>query len=94
MQRLMKELGETINAAITDSDPISRMLTRIKEEGYDVYLVLEATADDQGQSQDVSSSTSELVPMKREHHASPWHVTAHDARFLKSLHIQVEEPRS
>lgn len=43
MKRLMKELGDAINASISESDRIGDMLARIKDEGYDVYLVLEAT---------------------------------------------------
>ena len=39
----MKELGEAINESLADSDQIAEVVTRIKEGGYDIFLVLEAT---------------------------------------------------
>jgi hypothetical protein len=91
MQRLMKELGDSINSAITESDQIGRMLLRIKDEGYDVYLVLEATIGDHVLYEERAGAPQELVSMKRENRAPDWPMTAHDARFLKSLHIRVDD---
>src|SRR5579863_8981172 len=39
----MKELGEAINESLADSDQIADVVSRIKEGGYDIFLVLEAT---------------------------------------------------
>ena len=39
----MKELGEAINKSLSDSGPVSAGVFRIKEDGYDPFLVLEAT---------------------------------------------------
>ncbi len=43
LKQLLKELGEAINKSLSDSDHISAVVTRIKEAGYEVFLVLEAT---------------------------------------------------
>jgi hypothetical protein len=43
LKELMKELGEAINESLSESEPISAVVSRIKEEGYEVFLVLEAT---------------------------------------------------
>ena len=43
LKRLMKDLGEAINESLADSDSISDVVTRIKDGGYDIFLVLEAT---------------------------------------------------
>jgi hypothetical protein len=43
LKERMKELGEAINKSLSDSEPISAVVSRIKEDGYDPYLVLEAT---------------------------------------------------
>ena len=43
LKQLMKELGEAINESLADSDQIAEVVTRIKEGGYDIFLVLEAT---------------------------------------------------
>ncbi len=39
----MKELGEAINESLSDSEQIAEVVSRIKEGGYDIFLVLEAT---------------------------------------------------
>ena len=39
----MKELGDAINESLSDSEQISEVVSRIKEGGYDIFLVLEAT---------------------------------------------------
>ena len=43
LKRLMKELGDAINESLSDSEQISEVVSRIKEGGYDIFLVLEAT---------------------------------------------------
>lgn len=91
MKRLMKELGDAINVSISESDQIGQMLTRIKDEGYDVYLVLEATIGERVLYEERTGPPEELVSMKRDSQAPAWPITAHDARFLKSLHILVDD---
>ncbi len=39
----MKELGEAINESLADSDQIAEVVSKIKDGGYDIFLVLEAT---------------------------------------------------
>jgi hypothetical protein len=43
LKQLMKELGEAINESLSDSEEIAEVVSRIKEGGYDIFLVLEAT---------------------------------------------------
>ena len=43
LKQLMKELGDAINQSLADSDSIAEVVSRIKEGGYDIFLVLEAT---------------------------------------------------
>jgi len=43
LKKLMKELGEAINESLADSDQIADVVSRIKDGGYDIFLVLEAT---------------------------------------------------
>ena len=89
MKRLMKELSEAINGSLSDSDLISNKLAEIKDEGYDVYLVLEATAGSQVFYEE--PLPDELVHSSRSSHGPEWPITAHDARFLKSLHIRIDD---
>lgn len=39
----MQELGEAINESLSDSEPIAAAIGKIRQAGYDVFLVLEAT---------------------------------------------------
>jgi hypothetical protein len=43
LKERMKELGDAINKSLSDSGPISEVVSRIKEDGYDIFLTLEAT---------------------------------------------------
>ena len=43
LKQLMKELGEAINESLSEAEPIAAVIGKIKGEGYDVFLVLEAT---------------------------------------------------
>ena len=43
LKGLMQDLGNAINESLSDSDGISGAIGEIREAGYDVFLVLEAT---------------------------------------------------
>ena len=89
LKHLMKELGAAINDALSDSEEISEAIQNVRNAGYDVFLVLEATigfnrrtkseAGDEG-----TSSTLKRGDMKLK-------VTAQDLKFLRSLKISVED---
>ena len=90
MKDRIKELGDAINETLANSDQIAEVISRIKNEGYDVFLVLEATVgfnkrdeeganDEDAVTADVSASSPELK------------INAQDARFLKSLRIAVDD---
>lgn len=86
LKNMMKELGDAINDSLSDSEQIAEVISRIKADGYDVFVVLEATIgfnenDSDDGSKDASHSSGELE------------VTSQDLKFLKSLRISVgEEP--
>ena len=52
LKQLMKELGEAINESLSDSESIAEVVARIKEGGYDIFLVLEATIGVRKQGED------------------------------------------
>jgi hypothetical protein len=43
LKGLMQDLGNAINESLSDSDGISGAIGEIRDAGYDVFLVLEAT---------------------------------------------------
>jgi len=85
-KQLMKQLGEAINHSLSESEQIAEVITRIKNEGYDIFLVLEATIG-------FNKREPEPVPAPNVvHKAEPeFKINAQDLRFLKSLRIAVDD---
>ena len=43
IKQLLQELGIAINESISGSEDVNRHIQRIRDEGYDLYVVLDAT---------------------------------------------------
>jgi len=92
LKQLMKELGEAINESLSEAEPIAQVIGRIKGEGYDVFLVLEATVGFNRREEE--ESTSEPVRGNKAPSVTPdLQINAQDLRFLKSLRISLSESR-
>jgi hypothetical protein len=85
----MKELGEAINESLSDSEQIADVIAKIKGEGYDVFLVLEATVGFNKRNEREEEPTPVLANSEPE-----FKLNAQDLRFLKSLRISLEDPTS
>ena len=88
----MKELGDTINSTLSESEQIADVITRIKQQDYDVFLVLEATIGFNKRDEGLALTKPEDGdPGARD---PEFTVNAQDARFLRSLRISFEDPPS
>jgi len=87
LKQLMKELGEAINESLADSDQIADVVSRIKDGGYDIFLVLEATigVSHPAEKTDKSSLVTTLTTNPE------LKVSDQDVKFLKSLRIKIED---
>lgn len=88
---LIQKLGEAIHESVSDSDQISEVVREIREQGFDVMLMLEATiglneVEADGEEQGVLAGESESLA------EGPF--TRNDLTFLKSLRITTEEGSS
>ena len=90
LKKLMKELGEAINGSLSESDQIAQVIAKIKEEGFDIFLVLEATIGFNRRDEEAAPGP-ELVGSRRKNSEPEFSVNANDIRFLKSLRISVDE---
>ncbi len=81
----MKQLGEAINDSISSSEQIGEVISRIKNDGYDIFVVVEATVGFNRREADEPS----VAPASRQGEPE-LRISAQDARFLKSLRISVE----
>jgi hypothetical protein len=84
---MMKELGDAINNSLSDSDEIADVISRIKDGGYDVFVVLEATIGFNSHSEDESEEALSATS------SADFDMTTQDLKFLKSLRISVGEER-
>jgi hypothetical protein len=83
---LIQKLGEAIHESVSESDQISGVVREIREQGFDVLLMLEATIG----LNEVEDDAEEAEPEDgSEAHQGPF--TRHDLTFLKSLRITTEE---
>ena len=63
IKQLLRELGIAINESISSSDDVNRQIQKIREEGYNLYVVLDATIglNKEGEEVPASEPTTELV---------------------------------
>jgi len=82
MRELMKQLGAAINESLSSSELVSDAFENIREAGYDVFLILEATVGLQRREQEGELRDFAVLP------SGELMLTAQDAQFLKSLKIR------
>jgi hypothetical protein len=69
IKQLLRDLGTAINESISGSDDVNKQIQRIRDEGYNLYVVLDATIglnkqDEEGEQQQDKPQpqpTAELV---------------------------------
>ena len=87
LKELIKQLGRAIDESLSESESIAAVIGKIKEEGYDVLLVLEATIGFNRREQSVAASHSAAVT----HKDLDSSLTEQDQKFLKALSITLED---
>jgi len=86
---LIQKLGEAIHESVSDSEAIADVVKEIREQGFDVLLMLEATIG-------LNEVEEEGVGVRSEgndpgHEIVEGSFTRNDLSFLKSLRISTEE---
>src|SRR5204863_3964832 len=89
LKQLMKELGAAINDALSDSEEISEAIQNVRNAGYDVFLVLEATIGFNKRSKGEPGEEATAGALKGSD--LKLKVTAQDLKFLRSLKISIED---
>ena len=88
LKHLIKELGAAINDALSESTGINDAIQNVKDAGYDVFLVLEATI---GFNKKPTGDSAEETVDATENENAQLKVTGQDLKFLRSLKISVED---
>jgi hypothetical protein len=87
VKNLIQKLGEAIHESVSESENIAGVVRNIRDQGFDVLLMLEATiglneVEPVSLEGDGSGSSTEAVH-------GPF--TSHDLNFLKSLRITLPD---
>ena len=93
LKQLMKELGAAINDALSESEDISEAIQNVRNAGYDVFLVLEATIgfNKRDGQEDGDSLTEEDAGSRTFETTGKIKFTTQDHKFLRALKIAVDE---
>jgi hypothetical protein len=91
VKRLVSELGSTIQRTMAESPQVTHCLNRIRAEGYEVSLVIEATIGftKTGSRDAAEVSTFDFRLDKND--PAPVRMSPLDKKFLRSLKISVDE---
>jgi hypothetical protein len=82
LKHLMQRLGHAINESLSESESIAEAIGEIKREGFDVFLVLEATIGfnkREGDDDDLVGTGEDFA------------LNEQDQAFLRALKITAEE---
>ena len=82
IKQLLQDLGTAINESISSSDDVNQHIQRIRDEGYDLYVVLDATIGLNKQEPE----TADVVPATPPKEVQ-FRINVNDLSMLRSLGI-------
>ena len=85
VKNLIQKLGEAIHESVSESEDIAGVVKNIREQGFDVLLMLEATIG----LNEVETEAEEPTETVSEDADGPF--TRNDLSFLKSLRISLTD---
>ena len=88
VKNLIQKLGEAIHESVSESEDIAVVVKNIREQGFDVLLMLEATIG-LNEVEEEDGESEELLESNAENGDGPF--TTNDLTFLKSLRISVTQ---
>jgi hypothetical protein len=89
VKNLIQKLGEAIHESVSESEDIAGVVKNIREQGFDVLLLLEATIGLNEVAEDDASSSETIDADSTDTIRGPF--TSNDLNFLKSLRISLTE---
>ena len=93
IKQLLRDLGTAINESISGSDDVNRHMQKIRDEGYDLYVVLDATIglnkqDGDGDEEPQPEPTAALVARSASgKDSAQFRINVNDLSLLRSLGI-------
>lgn len=90
VKNLIQKLGEAIHESVSESEDIAGVVKNIREQGFDVLLLLEATIG-LNEVEAESGEAGELLESESDVEDGEGPFTPNDLTFLKSLRITLTE---
>jgi hypothetical protein len=91
LREMLKELGQAINESISGSGRVHDSIQRIRDEGYNLYMVLDAKVgvkrEGRSRSRRLAAADSEPEPGGSSEGRAAFRINLRDLRLLKSLGI-------
>ncbi len=87
IKQLLQDLGTAINESISGSEDVNRHIQRIRDEGYDLYVVLDATIGLNKQGADESDTESTLPVPAEPPKEVQFRINVNDLALLRALGI-------
>src|SRR5450432_3360020 len=92
LREMLKELGQAINESISGSGRVHDSVQKIRDEGYNLYMVLDAKVGVNKRERATSRSRRAVASAEPEEATGPseraaFRINLKDLRFLKSLGI-------
>ncbi len=84
IKELLRELGTAINESISGSDDVNRQIQKIRDEGYNLYVVLDATIGLNRLDEEPEVSTELVVKNDRQ---VQFRINVNDLALLRALGI-------
>ncbi len=91
VKNLIQKLGEAIHESVSESEHIAGVVKNIREQGFDVLLMLEATIGLNEVESDEGPESPSGPPLLTDGSEPVGPFTHHDLNFLKSLRISLTE---
>lgn len=89
IKQLLRDLGTAINESISGSDDVNKQIQKIRDEGYNLYVVLDATIglNRQGEeNENEESAPAEVIAVKSSKDVH-FRININDLALLRSLGI-------
>jgi hypothetical protein len=86
IRQLLQELGTAINESISGSDDVNRHIQKIRDEGYDLYVVLDATIGLNKQDSETETEGGEVVAAEPPREVQ-FRINVNDLSMLRALGI-------
>ncbi|HEV7768263.1 MAG TPA: hypothetical protein VGQ76_24900 [Thermoanaerobaculia bacterium] len=86
IKQLLQDLGTAINESISGSEDVNQHIQRIRDEGYDLYVVLDATIGLNKQEPESGDGETAVVPSTTPKEVQ-FRINVNDLSMLRSLGI-------